>query len=456
MTCQQVQAQLSEYFSDELTPQARQAMAAHLQSCPVCQDEWNKFCEAMAALRSAMAPPPPADLPTRIHAAIALRHRPTAQRRRIWVSVGALSAAAMMLVAILSLLLLRPKPIQLASRQALLSPSIPSSREAPIPASPTLSPPMATTKETPVKPKQLPPRPKRRPPLEVPKQPPPAAVLRRPAVPLLETVPQPAPLAPIPQPPSPLPRQAVPAESSRSATPALAVPSVPGTGEATEAQTSSTSKWRLPAQAGGAKQAFLTVGEGIKVSWERFEPPTLGATVLWRLALTPLTQCHLTLSVQPGDGVEVLNATPQKVPEGGQLLGEGDAAPDKPLTLPILVLAEQEGILRITFVIAGRGQTERWVVLFNAERRPNPLDMDLPIPISQDRWTVQDLLTLLTRQTHGAFLVPEVALQQTVFIPTGRRTAQEILRAVEKSLGHRWHQVGSAFALTAANSAQNR
>jgi len=464
MTCQQVRSQLSEYFSDELPPQVRQAMAAHLQSCPACQQEWGKFCEAMAALRSLTAPAPPADLPHRIHAALVTRRRSafraiglsvTGHPHRRWLWAGmAVASVAILLIALLPLRL----PVRTGSEVTLMPEAKRSPFLAQQPSPPALSVPKGALKEE-ASPPPLKPSPESErqstPKMKTPERARPRSItMRPPSAPLKDIAPQQAPLAPLPQTPSPMPRQApLPAETPKPF-PALATPSAPAgaglgiVGEPSPIQTQSPLMRRIPKQAGGAQQALRALEAGIRMSWEHFEPPNLHEVALWRLIATPPIPCHLTLAVQPEEGVEVPNAAPQKTPDGGWLLGEGNATPQKPLTFPMLVRPKQSGILRLTLIASWDGQSHRWSILFAVSDRPAQPDPNAPVAVEQDRWTLRDLLTYLARQMQTAFLVPEETLEQIVLIPTGQRTGREILGAVEKWLGRRWQQVGAAFALT--------
>jgi len=448
MTCQKVRSHLSEYWSGELPSEFRQAIATHLQGCPACRQEWGKFCEAMARLRSLIAPAPPADLPQRISAAIRSRHRSALIKKRwLWASVPFVGIALLLTLALFL-------PFHWRHREHLevaLAPSLPLPSIARPPSPPALSVPKGTPKEEVPTPQKSAPERKaktlaketmverfRRPTLE----------RRAPSIPLKDLKPQRAPIPSLPSTPSPAPRQApLLAERLKPAAP-TAPAELENPKETPQISSLSLMMRRIPTQAGGAQQALLTLEATLQVHWERFELPVLNEVALWRIRLTPPIPCHLTLAVQPDESVEVPNAVPQGSSEGGWLLGKGNASPQKPLSLPLLIRPKRSPLLRLTLLVSWEGQGSRWVILSAVSDKaasPNP---NASVTIEQDRWRLHDLLTYLARQMQGAFLLPEGRLEQTVTIPTGQRTCREILSAVEKWLGRRWQQVGTAFALT--------
>ncbi len=452
MTCQQVRSHLSEYWSGELPSEFRQAIAIHLQGCPACQQEWGKFCEAMRNLRSLTAPEPPADLPQRISAAIRSRHRSALLKKRwLWASVPFVGIALLLtLVLFLPFHWRHRERLEVALAPS-AAPSLPLPPVARPPSPPALSVPKETpTEEVPTPQKSAPERKAktfaketmvegfRRPDFE----------RRAPSIPLKDLKPQRAPIPSLPSTPSPAPRQApLLAERLKPAAP-TAPAELENPKETPQISSLPLMMRRIPTQAGGAQQAFLTLEANLQVRWERFELPSLNEVALWRIRLTPPIPCHLTLSVQPNETVEVPNAVPEGSPERGWLLREGNASPQKPLTLPLLVRPKQTPLLRLPLLVAWDGQVSRWVILSAVSERAAFSDPNVSVTIEQDRWRLHDLLTYLARQMQGAFLLPEGMLEQTVTIPTGRRTCREILSAVEKWLGRRWQQVGTAFALT--------
>ncbi|MFA0750163.1 MAG: hypothetical protein SLRJCFUN_000566 [Candidatus Fervidibacter sp.] len=451
MTCQQVRSHLSEYWSGELPSEFRQAIAIHLQGCPACQQEWGKFCEAMRNLRSLTAPEPPADLPQRISAAIRSRHRLALRRRWLWASVPLFGAALLLTLALFLPFHWRHRERLEVALAPSAAPSLPLPPVARPPSPPALSVPKETpTEEVPTPQKSAPERKAktfaketmvegfRRSDFE----------RRAPSIPLKDLKPQRAPIPSLPSTPSPAPRQAPLLAEAPKPTAPTASAELENPKETPQISSLPLMMRRIPTQAGGAQQAFLTLEANLQVRWERFELPSLNEVALWRIRLTPPIPCHLTLSVQPNETVEVPNAVPEGSPERGWLLGEGNASPQKPLTLPLLVRPKQTPLLRLPLLVAWDGQVSRWVILSAVSERAAFSDPNVSVTIEQDRWRLHDLLTYLARQMQGAFLLPEGMLEQTVTIPTGRRTCREILSAVEKWLGRRWQQVGTAFALT--------
>lgn len=94
--CQMVRDLLPELAADSLVPEDAGAVEAHLSSCPDCQREF----ELVTALRDSR-PQVPADLEARIQARIREGlHGEAAPRRRPWVPTWALSAAAVVVLAL--------------------------------------------------------------------------------------------------------------------------------------------------------------------------------------------------------------------------------------------------------------------------------------------------------------------------------------------------------------------
>jgi anti-sigma factor RsiW len=59
--CHQVLGMLSEYADDELAPETRTQVEAHLEGCDVCERFSREFADAVQAIRSALSKPPPLD-----------------------------------------------------------------------------------------------------------------------------------------------------------------------------------------------------------------------------------------------------------------------------------------------------------------------------------------------------------------------------------------------------------
>ena len=66
MTCEQIAKLLGPYLDDEVTPDIRCAMEAHLATCRACSDELDELRDLAAQL----AEPPPAAVPVAVWDAI--------------------------------------------------------------------------------------------------------------------------------------------------------------------------------------------------------------------------------------------------------------------------------------------------------------------------------------------------------------------------------------------------
>jgi anti-sigma factor RsiW len=72
LTCHEVLERLSDYLDDELLPEARAAVEAHLRGCDGCARFGGEFTSTVRALRDHLlrAPSPPARLLERLLAAV--------------------------------------------------------------------------------------------------------------------------------------------------------------------------------------------------------------------------------------------------------------------------------------------------------------------------------------------------------------------------------------------------
>ena len=68
--CDSVQAQFTGYLDGRLTGVEMQEIAAHMESCGECAEEWRAWKEAQAALAALGPVPEPEDLPLRIRVAV--------------------------------------------------------------------------------------------------------------------------------------------------------------------------------------------------------------------------------------------------------------------------------------------------------------------------------------------------------------------------------------------------
>ena len=68
--CKAVQARFTEYLDDQLTGREMQRIAAHLENCRECAQEWASLRHAQASLAELGPAPEPKDLLLRIHVAV--------------------------------------------------------------------------------------------------------------------------------------------------------------------------------------------------------------------------------------------------------------------------------------------------------------------------------------------------------------------------------------------------
>lgn len=86
--CRQAQAGFSEYLDGRLSGREMHQIAAHLEECPACKQEWNSLCRTQSVL-SALGPvPEPRDLLLRIRVAVSQER---ARRSRNWATSWALA-----------------------------------------------------------------------------------------------------------------------------------------------------------------------------------------------------------------------------------------------------------------------------------------------------------------------------------------------------------------------------
>src|SRR5579863_1972460 len=78
--CRSVQAKFSEYLDGCLNGREMQQIAAHLERCRICGQEWTSLRQTQASLASLGAVPAPDDLLLRIRVAVS-QERARARRR---------------------------------------------------------------------------------------------------------------------------------------------------------------------------------------------------------------------------------------------------------------------------------------------------------------------------------------------------------------------------------------
>jgi hypothetical protein len=133
MNCQQAQAELSAYIDNELTPQVRAEVEAHIQACPLCQKrvaELNKLAEGVAALGEMQ---PASQFLAAVRRKIALAGAPGQGNwadllfRPVWLKVP-LEVVALAAILVVATVLINPQGRNAAQ------PSLAMSRDQPMPA----------------------------------------------------------------------------------------------------------------------------------------------------------------------------------------------------------------------------------------------------------------------------------------------------------------------------------
>ncbi len=99
MKCDKCREQFTDYLEESLPAPQREQMAARLRQCPDCAGELEAFRRTVVALRGLEAVTPPANLLPRIKRAVAAQAQPVTPRFRIsWQHLGAVAAAAALVV----------------------------------------------------------------------------------------------------------------------------------------------------------------------------------------------------------------------------------------------------------------------------------------------------------------------------------------------------------------------
>jgi len=143
MNCHQAQELFSARADDRLTPEERLALDRHLHHCPDCPDEWERFRQTVALLRSVEEARAPAGFAGRVLEAARREEQSRLRRllRGLFVPVHVklpLEAAAVLAVSTLVMLLYRQTPELERASEMVQRPSVvaPAPAPAPKPAEP--------------------------------------------------------------------------------------------------------------------------------------------------------------------------------------------------------------------------------------------------------------------------------------------------------------------------------
>lgn len=507
MKCKEVVERLSEYWSNELDERMKSEITAHLRVCSSCQHEWVILQTAMNALRSVPTPEPPPELLNRIQSAVIARQyrRPMFAWRWQWAMAFG-TAAIVIAIAFMPFVSQRratrlpvvaEAPAPLISQMPLRQ-TLPESTHA-APSPPSLKPSLPSPMERIAKPHKSTAEAKhykveRRKEEVAGKFAPPSPSTELPtlSVPSGERLPEqqkdigiPADIAPtpgkenepqlaeLPSQPRRVPfraelefseRAKMPgvglAETAKSLSspqetqglptgpqgPAAAMPQI---GASKSAETALMGQ-HFPAIAqqygGGLRQTVPAILFSLR--WTRFEPVVVGKVRLWELALGYETPQVVTVSVQPGEKVEILNAQQPIVGESKGLIVWRDKLPSgRETSIPILLRANEAGTRRLLVTVETLdGKTSSWWCIFPATVREEQPRIRRIVTLQVEQWTVIDLLAHLAWEGKVAFLLPEQISHRTVHVPMRAMPLSEIFTLLGQQIGGRFVRFGNTFS----------
>jgi len=507
MNCKEVIERLPEYWSDELDEVTRGKITAHLRDCLACQQERAFAANCYGALRRARAPEPPPELLVRIQAEVKARQRlkPVFVWRWQWATAAAVATFVLLCLSLPLFQRVREKA-QLPTSPLIAEravPALPSpALEMPstiAPAKPEVSrlgSTLPTPKEKLAKPRRQvfaerprseriseapqtglkairpsePSTSKDLPLLSIPSGEQQEEVSEKVtpeiSVPAEKTAPQ---IAQLPSEPREVPfiaelelserlrvpkpelkmgeLPATPSPESPTGVPSVAVAPMARRSEGIESQYPAMGRHAVPPMQMGGGQAQMFVAIPLNLRWKGYETVVVGKVRLWQLSLVSESPQVITVTIQPGERVEILNAQ--------TLLGEGkglvlwrDKLPAwREATIPLLLRVTEPGArrLKVTFEMAD-GRTFSWWCIFAAVEREGPVRIRKPISFQVEQWTTLDLLSNLAWESKSAFLVPETVANQVISIPTRTMSVYEALTLLERQLGGKWLRLGNTFS----------
>ena len=506
MTCKEVVERLPEYWSGELDEATKNELTAHLSGCLACQQEWALLKTAITALRNAKTPEPPPELLVRIQAEVKARQ----QRKPVFVWRWQWAAAAVATFALLCLSLpffqrVREKARMLTSPivaersiPALPAPALelPSTIAPPKPEVSRLGSTLPTPKEKLAKPRRkiLAERPqseqisklpeaslkamgpsesissKDLPLLSIPsgeqREEASEKFVPETSVPTEKTAPQ---IAQLPSEPRRVPFTAelelseplrvqkpelkagelppVPPPQSPAEVPSITGAPMARRSEWAESQYPAMGRHIVPPMQMGGGQAQMLITVPFSLKWKGYEPIVVGKVRLWELSLVSDSPQIVTVTVQPGERVEVLNAqTP--LGEGKGLVIWRDKLPAlREFAVPLLLRVTEPGARRLKVTIeTADGRTFSWWCIFAAVEREGTVRIRKPIPFQIEQWTALDLLSYLAWESKSAFLVPETVANRVIAVPMRTMSTYEALTLLERQLGGKWLRFGNTFS----------
>ena len=506
MTCKEVIERLPEYWSDELDETTKNELTAHLKDCLTCQREWALLQTAMTALRSAKTPEPPPELLVRIQAEVKAKQqrKPVFVWRWQWAMAAAVATFVLLCLSLPFLQRTRkealmptspvvaekavpalPAPaLELPSTVAPSKPQIPSIATLPTPKERLEKPRRKVLAERP-KSERTPKIPeagleaigasepsqsKDLPLLSIP-----SGEYREEAgeniapeisVPKEKTVPQ---IAQLPSEPRRVPFIAelelserlrvqkpelkvgevspAPIPDSPAEVPRVAGVPMARRSEGIESQYPAMGRHAVPPTQMGGGQAQMFVAIPLNLRWKGYEPVVVGKVRLWQLSLISETPQVVTIAVQPGERVEVLNAQTLLGEGKGLILWRDKLPAFKEATIPLLLRVTEPGARRLKVTVEmADGRTFSWWCVFAAMERNEPIRIRKPISFRVDQWATLDLLSNLAWESKSAFLVPETVANQVISIPKRTMSIYEALTLLERQLGGKWLRLGNTFS----------
>ena len=507
MTCKEVIERLPEYWSGELDEATKNELTAHLSGCLACQQEWALLQTAMTALRNAKTPEPPPELLVRIQAEVKARQqrKPVFVWRWQWATAAAVATFVLLCLS-LPLFQRASEKVRVSTSPIVAERAIPAlpppALEMPSTIAPSkpeisrLGSTLPTPKEKLAKPRRqvLAERPRSERISEAPEASLKAIEPSEPSsskdlpllsipsgeqqekvgeniapeisVPAEKTAPQIAQLPSEPrkvpfiaelelrervrvQKPEPKMGELPPAPIPESPT---GVPSVAGVpmarrSEGIESQYPAMGRHAVPPMQMGGGQAQALIAVPFSLRWKNYEPVVVGKVRLWELSLVSDSPQVVTVTVQPGERVEVLNAqTP--LGEGKGLVLWRDKLPAlREFAVPLLLRATEPGARRLKVTIeTADGRTFSWWCVFAAVEREGTVRIRKPISFQVEQWTVLDLLSNLAWESKSAFIVPETVANRFITVPMRTMSAYEALTLLERQLGGKWLRLGNTFS----------
>jgi len=198
---------------------------------------------------------------------------------------------------------------------------------------------------------------------------------------------------------------------------------------------------------GGVGQTIFAIPFSLR--WAKFEPVVVGKVRLWQLALSSDIPQIVTVFLQPGEKVEILNAQQPPAGEGrGLLVWRDKVSFGREVFVPVLIRANEIGTRKVLVTVeTADGRTFSWWCIFPAMTREEQPRIRRPVNLQIEQWTVFDLLAHLAWENKVAFLLPEPVGQRTLSVPTGTVSLPELLTMIERQIGLRWQRFGNTFSL---------